>query len=104
MARKNSVLAPFERVTRDQWQFFRLDNPSEEPPEKWHDPRAPVGLRDSPSPCTATGPTGERLFAIYVAPGISQNVGLASEHKCQIWVRELLRDYPDRAPKAKDDL
>ena len=25
MARKNSVLAPFERVTWDQWQFFRLD-------------------------------------------------------------------------------
>jgi len=104
MARKNSVLAPFERVACDQWHFFRLDEPSEEPPGKWHDPRDPVGLRDSPSACTATGPAGERLFAIYVAPGISQNVGLASEHKCHMWVRDLLRDYPDRAPKPKDDL
>jgi hypothetical protein len=104
MARKNSILAPFERVTNDQWQFFRLDEPSDEPPKKWHDPRDPVALMDTPSACTATGPAGERLYAIYVAPGISQNVGLASEHKCKMWVQELLRNYPDRAPKAKDDL
>jgi hypothetical protein len=25
MARKNSVFAPFERVTCDQWQYFKLD-------------------------------------------------------------------------------
>jgi hypothetical protein len=105
MARKNSVLAPFERVTNDQWQFFRLDEPSDTPLNKWHDHRDPAGLRDTPSACAATGPAGERLFAIYVAPGISQNVGLASDaDKCQMWVRELLRNYPERAPKAKDTL
>jgi hypothetical protein len=42
MARKNSVLAPFDRVTWDQWQFFTLDHDRPLPrrvAKVWGDPR-----------------------------------------------------------------
>ena len=52
---------------------------------------------------TATGLAGERLFAIYIAPGI---VGIESgdreddaEEKCLHWMAQLLQEFPDRAPK-----
>jgi hypothetical protein len=103
MARKNSVLAPFEHVRVDQWHFFRLDEFPEQPPENWFDPRDADFGNDS-SHCTATGPAGERLFGIYVAPGPVSAGGESLQQKCRLWVRTLLRDYPDRAPKPKEEL
>ena len=97
MARKNSVLAPFERVAWDQWQFFRLDECDDHPPVPmvWHDPRDWAARL----PSTATGPTGERLYSIYVAPGLERNESLTAEQKCQQWLLGLMRDYSDRAPE-----
>jgi hypothetical protein len=90
MARKNSVLSPLERVTWDQWQFFRLDQRSQTP-------REPFWSR--PILSTATGPAGERLYAIYIAPGLERKEGLTAEQKCRQWLLGLMRDYPDRSPK-----
>jgi hypothetical protein len=70
MARKGSVLAQFEQITWDQWQFFNLDDPIESQMTAWYDPR------DHKVPLTATGPSGERLYGIYVAPG---HIGAESE-------------------------
>jgi hypothetical protein len=116
MARKNTVLAPFELVTWDQWQFFTLDN-SEDPPSYdprhfslptkgskiWYDPRPLWYERTKRLSCTATGPAGERLYAIYIAPGV---IGAESgdreddpEEKCLYWMEQLLREFPGRAPK-----
>jgi hypothetical protein len=47
MARKNSALAAFERITWDQWQFFRLDEKNDRWPRIWYDPRE-LYLRDVP--------------------------------------------------------
>jgi hypothetical protein len=113
MARKNSVLASFERVTWDQWQFFRLDDSEDDPPSAeeskiWYDPRPSWYERTKRLICTATGPAGERLYAIYTAPGV---VGAESgdrehnaEEKCLRWMAQLLREFPDRAPKPLKSL
>jgi hypothetical protein len=100
MARKNSALAAFERITWDQWQFFSLD-PEEHfrgrsEPEIWYDPREPHYSHHVVH--SATGPAGERLYAIYVAPGLETKKSLTAEKKCQQWLVELLREYPERPP------
>jgi hypothetical protein len=98
MARKDTVLAPFERVTWDQWQYFRLDK---ERPEKekekeyarsdWHDPRRIISISVFDPPSTATGPAGEKLFAIHIAPGVAAESGDRSgphedEEKYRQWL------------------
>src|SRR5947207_1071493 len=68
MARKNSILAPFERVTPDQWHFFKHDYDEWHEPKmpdelSWHDPRYMAWWwQDRISSASATGPAGERLF------------------------------------------
>jgi hypothetical protein len=112
MARKNSVLASFERVTWEQWQFFRLDEIEDPPPAEklkiWYDPRPFWFERTKRFTCTATSPAGERLYTIYIAPGV---VGTESgdredgaEQKCLQWIAQLLREFPDRAPKPLGNL
>jgi hypothetical protein len=109
MARKNTVLAPFERVTWDQWQYFKLDE------NGWHLPLVPTwidprrrGYADwgfnSVGRCSATGPKDDRLFAIHVAPGLRRMGGDSPAVKCEKWVRELLREFPNKAPKVQADL
>jgi hypothetical protein len=114
MARKNTVLAPFERITWDQWQYFTLDEETSEERE----PKR-VTLRDSvrdfthdhgPWPgviSTATGPAGEKLYAIPIAPGVfsakpTEDEG--PEKKCLRWLLKLMLVYPDRSPKPRDSL
>jgi hypothetical protein len=100
MARKNSVLAPFERVTADQWYFFKLDDDKDNSPSKiWYDPR-----NDGMQLSTATGPAGERLYAIYVAPGVKRDDNLTVEEECRQWLRDLMRDYPNRPPVTLERL
>jgi hypothetical protein len=109
MARKNTVLAPFERVTWDQWQYFKLDE------NGWHLPLVPTwidprrrGYADwgfnSVGRCSATGPKDDRLFAIHVAPGLRRMGGDSPAVKCEKWVRELLWEFPNKAPKVQADL
>jgi hypothetical protein len=100
MARKNSIFAPFEPVALDQWKFFKLDNHPAKPKENWLGPHKVNSL--NLSECAATGPAGERLFAIYVARGAGGSVGeLAVDQKCRLWVQQLVRDNPERAPEAR---
>jgi hypothetical protein len=97
MARKNTVFAPFERVSWDQWQLFEL----EEPPvrdRQWGDPR------ESRIATTAKGPMGERLFTIYVAPGTERIAFESSYEKCIHWLIQLMMDYPDRPPMIRVEL
>jgi hypothetical protein len=106
LARKNSVLAPFGRVTWDQWQFFRLDEDALSKPrerEIWHDPVEPYWSSNRVS--TATGPAGERLYSIYVAANPDQLIRpVDPEEKCLQWLLELHRDYPDRSPRPLPEL
>jgi hypothetical protein len=106
MARKNSVLSPFERVTWDQWQYFRLDHqPDKELRPRWGDPR-----HVSSSPwhrITATGPAGEKLYAIRVAPGSANSVlslGDTDQNQVECLLVKLLTEYPDRPTKPLPEL
>jgi hypothetical protein len=61
MARKNSILAPFERITWDQWQFFKLnDEPPMPSARVWYDPRTPRSFPSAKTFNTATGPANEK--------------------------------------------
>jgi hypothetical protein len=103
MARKNTVLAPFERITWDQWQYFTVEKPKRTH-EEWdisHDYWSEALL-------TATGPAGERLFALHIAPGspsaADSSAETAAEKKCQHWLEKLLHEFPNRQPKSLKDL
>jgi hypothetical protein len=105
MARKNSILAPFERVTWDQWQFFTLDcdPPLTRPvPRIWGDPRE--RYPDPEAFTTARGPANERLYMVHIAPGDSSKREDGPEEKCRRWLLELLQDYPDRQPEPLESL
>ena len=104
MARKHSILAPFERITWNQWQHFRLDEHEELPlPEdpKWGNPRP--ADRSKGLPWTATGPGGEKLYEIHIAPRSNDgNREKEPEEECLHWLVKLIRDNPDRPPKPRD--
>jgi hypothetical protein len=110
MARKHSVLAPFDRITWHQWQYFRLDEELPKPPKdpKWGDPRPLLDWRRSARPWTALGPGDEKLYDIHIAPGVDgsksndRNREDDPEEKCLQWLTELVHDYPDRPPKPRD--
>jgi hypothetical protein len=97
VARKNSVLAPFEAVSWDQWQFFELrERPVPEPND----------LRDNPwhQLSNAVGPNGESLYSIHVVAGKQAKARAKmpeQEQKCLTWLVKLLRDFPDRRPRPR---
>jgi hypothetical protein len=108
MARKNTVLAPFERISWDQWRYFELDDElgmHRLQDQRWGDPRSV-----SSTGWTATGPAGEKLYEIHIAPGVvtiqpsDRNRENEPEEKCLQWLAELIHDYPDRPPKPRDSL
>lgn len=113
MARKNTVLAPFECIGWDQWQYFTLEEQTpldEQEMDGWSLPlpdfsHNSVGLLLS---ATATGPAGEKLYAIHIAPGVASVVesieGRDAEKKCQQWVLGLMRQFPERPPKPLPEL
>jgi hypothetical protein len=101
MARKH-LLEPFELIAWDQWQFFSLDEPSQ---RKWGeiDLRDPYYLRDMPA--TATAPNGDRLYSIYVAPGIRPHkANETQEQKCHQWLIALMRNSPTQPPQPLNNL
>jgi len=92
MARKSTVLAPFERITLDQWRYFKLDDPPEWDTRMgsralWHN------YHPRPNFNVATGPAGEKLFAIHLAPGTPQQESETreSEEKCADYLLEQMR-------------
>lgn len=96
MARKHTILAPFERITFNQWQYFRVDEEVRRPLNKdiqWGDPRVPYLA--GRLPWTATGPAGEKLFDIRIAPG-KNGKSVDPEQACVEWMIALLREYTDR--------
>jgi hypothetical protein len=108
IARKNTLLAPFERVTWDQWQYFKLDpHPDDEP---WRE-RTETDFCHTPYddlPSTATGSSGEKLYSIHVVPGSASSAesddGVESEHKLLQWLLGLMQQFPDRPPMPLRDL
>jgi hypothetical protein len=108
MARKSRLFAPFERVAADQWQLFRLDEDKEDDQNtRWHDPRRPWWSHRIVSNATAREGTGERLFAIHIAPG--QNGATSGdtdnpEEQCLHWLMKLLQEFPDRQPRPLGQL
>jgi hypothetical protein len=106
-ARKNNEAAPFERIAWSEFLKCKLhikDN----------------GIYPSEydmTPMTATGPDGLKLFSIHVALGadrplppgaelspVSIDPREEAEKKCQQWLLELLRQFPDRAPMPRQQL
>jgi hypothetical protein len=105
MARKGSVLAPFERITWNQWQYFQV-SPVPRKQKKWGDPAIPDWSRHD-VPETAFGPTDERLYEIHIAPGVNRSDRSREndpEERCLRWLGELIHDYPKRPPKPRDAL
>jgi len=104
MARKNSVFSAFERITWDQWQLFTLDEKID-PVENWLD-HCHNKQRRERLPATATGPCGERLFSIYIAPGDdpTRDDALNCEEECLQWLLGMMRAFPDRRPKVLREL
>jgi hypothetical protein len=100
MARKGSVLAPFERVTWNQWQYFQV-SPVPRKKGKWGDPAIPDWSRHNLI-STALGPTDERLYEIHIAPAVNTVRHRSPEENCLEWLTDLIRDYPDRQPKRRD--
>jgi hypothetical protein len=112
MARKNSALAPFERINLNQWQYFKVDDEPMSPGRlrtplrssqlRWGDPHG------FPPGWTATGPAGEKLYSIHIAPGVptagDRNREPEPEEKCLHWLLELIEEYPDRPPARRDRL
>jgi hypothetical protein len=98
IARKQNVLAPFERVHWDQWQYFNVDELQLQPPKPFWAPK--YGF----SPATAIGPNGERLYSIFVCAGNRIRDRQGPEEKCQRWVLGLLHDHPKRAPAPLAEL
>ncbi len=98
MARKD-LLAPFERIAWDQWQFFAVDRYEDSLAQR---KGRSIELRGSilgeAPPTAATGPTGEKLYSIYVAPGIPLPAAgeRSPEQKCHRWLLGLLRQHSDR--------
>jgi hypothetical protein len=102
MARKVSILAEFERIFWDQWQYFTLDQPKlggvSSDYRWWFEPRG-AGLLSS-----ATGPLGEKIYSIHIAPGESiKRSEQTAEEKCTEWLVQLVRQYPDRRPAKRDE-
>jgi hypothetical protein len=91
MARKNSPLAPFDRVFSDQWHFFSLDKD-----------KAGFSFAGAYSPNSATGPQGEKLYAIHVAPG--EHSSDDPKRQCEEWLVQLMRQSLDRSPKPLEAL
>jgi hypothetical protein len=112
MARKNTVFAPFERVTWDQWQLFAVDACAPKDKPKYHDPYLLTELHRARRPMSATGPAGEKLYSIHIAPGVASvgeqsdgNGGGASEQqKCVHWLLQLMRQFPDRRTMSREQL
>ena len=86
-----SVLAPFQAIAWDQWRHFNLRPQQYE----WQEHEM---MR---MPDKAVAQTGETLFSVYVAPGARLSQGGESEEagKCQRWLVESMREFPDRPPK-----
>jgi hypothetical protein len=103
MARKD-LLAPFERITWDQWQYFAVDRYEDTVARrKGRGVQLRVAMFGEAPPTTATGPTGEKLYSIYIAPGIPLPAAgeQSAERKCQQWLLGLLRQHSDRLKPMK---
>jgi hypothetical protein len=105
MARKRSILAPFERLSWNQWQYFQLDEDPSQPQLRvpgWGDPRVTQRwlLHIGDLPWSATGPAGEKLYEIHIAPGMRSAQGQVSREEEVIqWLVDLLRKHPDEPPQ-----
>jgi hypothetical protein len=104
MARKHSPLAPFEPILPDQWSCFVMDEPVRDGFRRggvwWSRLSSP-----SERICTASGPGGEKLYSVCVAPGeTAESATGTDEDRCGQHVLRLMKEHPDRAPKSRDDL
>jgi hypothetical protein len=103
MARKRSPLEPFSFVPIDQWHHFTPDRPiaDDESLKPWFSPifykKAADEVIDR---CTATGPAGEKLFSVHVAPGelIRSDAAADLEKKCTQWLANQLRQFQESYP------
>ena len=101
MARPRSVLAPFERIAWDQWQFFALEN--EDIEKVKHFDWRPHLLVRKDLPSTAVSREGERIYSIHVArgePRASQSV----EEQCLRQLKLFIWNNPERCPIPVDEL
>src|SRR5205085_6962094 len=109
IGRKNTVLAPFERIAWDQWQLFVVDRCAPKDKPKWRDPYWVA--EHKARPMSATGPCGEKLYSIHIAPGVASvaepsdghSGGAGDQQKLVHWL-QLMRQFPDRRPMSREQL
>ena len=107
MARKSNVLSNFERVLPDQYQYFRVDRLKEVEgggDGRWFAPDFVDIYGENLASSTATGPSDQKLYSIYVAPGEPTERSGDAHEKCMQWVRELLKENPSKCRFTKDRL
>lgn len=95
-----TVLAPFQRILWDQWQFFKIHEPTRRDSNQWQEP-----WWSDQRPLSIESPSGERLYSIYAAPGVTTSAKSAPQTPEEMtlrWLIELMQAYPDRAPNGKD--
>jgi hypothetical protein len=95
-ARKNSVSAPFEHITWDEFRQCEL--------------RFPPDGNQERTPFNAIGPEGLKLFYIHIALGLdrplppaiepTEEVAPSPRQKCQRWLQRLMTEHPDRSPES----
>jgi hypothetical protein len=109
-ARKNSTLAPFERVAYDQMYYFELFDgfPKGDKDLPWHHPWSSNDCFDYfhyKQPVSARSPSGELLHSIYAAPGKRiKRVHSRPDQECLDWLRGLFDSHPDERPMKLEDL
>lgn len=101
MARKNDIMAPFERVMPDQLGYFTFEggNANRAAPDAWR------GILDgSDHIVSAAGPDNVRLYSIHIAPGVALSDGKTPLEKCRDWIRQLAVENPDARPFPKREM
>ena len=96
---KRDVFANPEPVPGDVWELFHLDASAPANGRMWSDPRVKV-LHSKTEFDSATGPAGERLFSIHIAPGQPQ-VSVKQEDGCDTEANRIFRwmfDYVANQP------
>ncbi len=103
MARKNGVLAPFERIMPDQLEYFSAVAGSR--PSGAAAGRGPallsVRLEQTDS---AAAPGGEKLYSIHIAPATASPERKPAVRKCDEWLEKLAKDYPRQRPDTRANL
>jgi hypothetical protein len=108
MARPLSPLNEFTMLTLDQWTYFKLDEVPRraERVTPWY-ALEPDEDSSQVGQLSATGTAGERVFSLYVAPGIHgkpRRSQISAEARCTDWLIALMGKHGEERPAPRTKL